>query len=159
MLVKAEDRFTAAVVGETPCSHPDCEEVLDAGSTAFRAKWETHLVFCSRECRLRDQARRKQHRLRNDPATAEKQRAYEREVKLRNKYGITPADWDALHDAQLGRCAICLATLAEVAKVCVDHDHETGEVRGLLCNGCNRGLGYFKDDPDRLKRAAEYLDA
>jgi hypothetical protein len=46
-----------------------------------------------------------------------------------------------------------------VSKICVDHCHTTGAVRGLLCNRCNQGLGYFGDDPDTLVRAAQYLSA
>jgi hypothetical protein len=57
------------------------------------------------------------------------------------------------------RCGICLTPLAEVSKICVDHCHTTGAVRGLLCNRCNQGLGYFGDDPDTLVRAAQYLSA
>jgi hypothetical protein len=72
------------------------------------------------------------------------------------KYGITEAEWDALFTMQEGRCVICAVDLATV-KACVDHDHVTGEVRGLLCNVCNQGLGYFGDDPDRLLAAAAYL--
>jgi hypothetical protein len=80
-----------------------------------------------------------------------------RRRELRKRYGITPEDWDRMYDAQLGRCPICLITLAEVKKVCVDHDHETGAVRGILCFQCNLGIGSLKDNIDALERAAEYL--
>lgn len=82
--------------------------------------------------------------------------AYERAIKLRKKYGITVEDWDRMYDQQLGRCAICFCTLADV-KTCVDHNHQTGEVRGLLCNTCNQGLGYFGEDLERMRRAIAYL--
>lgn len=78
---------------------------------------------------------------------------------LRKKYGITVEDWDRLHDLQLGRCAICHLPLAEVTKVCVDHDHVTGAVRGLLCTRCNQGLGYFQDSSEMLLSAARYIDS
>ena len=60
---------------------------------------------------------------------------------------------------QNGVCAICGSP--EVSdrnsNLCVDHDHETGKIRGLLCNKCNRGLGYFLDNPKILKNALKYL--
>lgn len=77
---------------------------------------------------------------------------------LMNKYGITLEDWDRLYDEQLGRCGVCARPLAEFKKICVDHDHETGAVRGLLCNSCNRGVGYLQDDPELMRRAIRYLE-
>jgi 5-methylcytosine-specific restriction endonuclease McrA len=64
---------------------------------------------------------------------------------------------------QGGKCAICgqpetAMYRGTVRNLCVDHNHETGEVRGLLCNFCNQGLGYFKDNPELLKSASAYLD-
>lgn len=53
------------------------------------------------------------------------------------------------------QCVIC----GSEEKLVVDHDHKTGEIRGLLCNHCNRGLGHFKDDPMLLEFAAQYLYA
>ena len=76
-----------------------------------------------------------------------------REYHLRRRYGMTSAEVDALIAAQGGMCAICLVAPAEH----VDHDHETGKVRGVLCFNCNGGLGQFKDDCDLLSRAFEYL--
>ena len=56
---------------------------------------------------------------------------------------------------QDGRCAICCATEARH----IDHDHDTGQVRGMLCFRCNAALGQLDDSPDRLRRAADYLEA
>jgi hypothetical protein len=72
---------------------------------------------------------------------------------LKRRYGITAADADAVLAAQGGLCAICRAAPAAH----VDHDHATGAVRALLCFNCNGGLGQFKDDPDVLRAAAEYV--
>ena len=62
-----------------------------------------------------------------------------------------------MHDAQGGLCAICGRKQPE-KWLAVDHDHETGVIRGLLCSRCNSGLGQFKDNPDRLRLAADYLE-
>jgi hypothetical protein len=77
---------------------------------------------------------------------------YLRGYRLHQKYGMTEADFAALVEEQGGRCVICPAP-PEV----VDHDHRTGKVRGLLCQACNKVLGFAKDDPVRLIAAANYL--
>ncbi|MFI6406517.1 endonuclease VII domain-containing protein [Streptomyces sp. NPDC050548] len=73
---------------------------------------------------------------------------------LRRKYGLTPAELDAMVAEQQGICCICLVAPAEH----VDHCHETGRVRGVLCFSCNAALGQFKDRPDVMRRAATYLE-
>ncbi|MFI5639248.1 endonuclease VII domain-containing protein [Streptomyces goshikiensis] len=73
---------------------------------------------------------------------------------LKRSYGITEAERDAIIAAQGGVCFLCLRAPA----VHVDHCHKTGRVRGVLCLNCNVGVGLFKEDPDRMRRAAEYLE-
>lgn len=74
-------------------------------------------------------------------------------------YGISAAEYKILYDAQGGRCAICRRATGKTKKLSVDHDHKTGEVRGLLCNPCNRyGIGIMaRDNPEVFDRAAAYL--
>lgn len=69
------------------------------------------------------------------------------DVARRKRYGVGLADMSET-------CEVCKSNPSEV----VDHDHETGTVRGALCQSCNRGLGQFGDDLDRLKAAVEYLE-
>lgn len=78
-----------------------------------------------------------------------------RRSKLKLNYNITIDQFNEMYVEQGGACAICL----EVGhKLVVDHNHKTGEVRRLLCAGCNHGIGRFKDDPELCMRAARYLE-
>lgn len=79
-----------------------------------------------------------------------------RDYHLKAKYGIPYGTFDRLMQEQDGRCAICRREPDRTLHV--DHDHETGAVRGLLCDTCNRGIGYFHEDPERLRAAASYVD-
>jgi hypothetical protein len=78
----------------------------------------------------------------------------------KRKYGISPTDYAALLDRQGGLCAICKGSASgrkDSSELCVDHDHTTNQIRGLLCHSCNRGIGMLRDDPDIIQRAADYL--
>lgn len=115
-------------------------------------------------------ARRRYHRLwrkKNIIKERRRERKSRREYVRRNKekiqqekraqllrlYGLTPAQFQKMEESQSGKCAICDTK----TKLCVDHDHQSGCVRGLLCRLCNVGLGIFKDSEDRLLRAISYL--
>ena len=75
--------------------------------------------------------------------------------------GIEPGSFQTMYDAQQGRCCVCgLAPEGrqQFNKLVIDHDHETGKVRGLLCGMCNTSLGYAEDSPERLRALADYLE-
>lgn len=88
------------------------------------------------------------------PATVKSGCAPELSASRRLKYNLSQNAYDALWEAQEGKCAICLEHLTFDH---IDHDHRTGETRGLLCRLCNVGLGSFKDNPDFLRAAINYL--
>lgn len=83
------------------------------------------------------------------------------ERQLRENYRMTPEDFNVLWKSQAGQCAVCLVKMNPRGRkpdaACVDHNHETGEIRGLLCRACNHGIGNLKDDPNVLEAAAVYL--
>jgi Recombination endonuclease VII len=79
------------------------------------------------------------------------QRAFEKRLK---KYNLTEQQYQDLFEVSNGLCQIC----KEENATDIDHNHQTGEVRGLLCPKCNKALGGFKDDPELLKSAIEYLN-
>lgn len=68
-------------------------------------------------------------------------------------YNVSIEEIEVLIRDQAGRCRIC----GQARPLCIDHDHETGRVRGLLCQPCNHGVGNFRDDPALLAAAADYL--
>jgi hypothetical protein len=82
----------------------------------------------------------------------------DREYHLRRKYGITNERYIEMLEAQSGVCAICNKPRPEDRTLHVDHDHETGVVRGLLCFRCNQALGSFREEYELFQRAADYLD-
>jgi len=97
----------------------------------------------------------------------QKERAFD--ARLRKQFGITAEEYAVMEKAQEGLCLICgrppqgFARVHEgaepvVRRLDVDHCHETGVVRGLLCNLCNQALGLFQDDPELLRKAAEYIE-
>ena len=134
-----------------------------------------------------ERVRERQREYRSDPEVRQRLRAYNRERmsteeakardrersqlphrkrktrdgNLRRAYGIGVDDYEAMFAAQEGRCAICGASESNTKMsehLHVDHDHETGQVRALLCNPCNIGLGCFADSPERLRQALAYIE-
>jgi hypothetical protein len=79
-----------------------------------------------------------------------------RKNQLEYHYGMSIYAFNRMLTAQKGCCAICKANIIG-EKVCIDHDHKTSKVRGLLCDGCNIGLGRFKESIEALSAAVRYL--
>ena len=82
-------------------------------------------------------------------------------TRVEQKFGLKPGDWDAMYNHQGGQCAICgdpdmKSHQGELP--CVDHCHDTGQVRGLLCGPCNTLLGMAKDKVETLRAAISYLE-
>jgi len=85
-------------------------------------------------------------------------------IKLKRKYNLSYEQYLSMYETQDGLCAICGCSVfltTDIApkelKAHVDHCHETGSVRGLLCSPCNKGLGFYKDDVNNLQKAIDYL--
>jgi hypothetical protein len=134
---------------------------------------------CSRKCLLRLPDRQAVARAYHaDPNNRERKNAARRianapdpgkraaqnfAANIRRAYGITPEQYDAMLTHQGGVCAICGKPpkpdgVRAASRLHIDHDHITGQIRALLCNHCNRGIGAFVDDPNLLRRAAEYIE-
>lgn len=144
---------------------------LPKEGTEFR-KWRTVCRDCVTTKRRKEyhenpeparEANRKR-RLANPEATrganlkADKKRRlanpeYHRETHLKLAYGISLIEWDEMMLNQGGRCAVCDTE----TKLCVDHDHKTGKVRGLLCNKCNTALGLLKESKQTITALLNYL--
>lgn len=96
---------------------------------------------------------------------SEKEKYQERASYLRRKFNISYADYMQMHERQHGLCASCgqpetfkdrrSGTLQVLA---VDHDHETGKIRSLLCRDCNIALGYLRENPERIRKLANYVE-
>lgn len=83
---------------------------------------------------------------------------YHKERNLKVKYNITAEEYKRILKDQNGKCAICGTSQEDLRiSLAVDHDHKTGKIRGLLCNSCNQGLGYFKDNQSNIENALYYL--
>jgi hypothetical protein len=112
------------------------------GRTAYRR--------ACKECRTSQVV----NRYRSNPLVRERSKKLSRMAHVLKVYGLTPLEYQKLLEDSGGICAICKTVLKEPN---VDHCHTTGKVRGVLCWNCNTGIGKFKDSPEILIRAAEYL--
>lgn len=102
--------------------------------------------------RLRSLAKGRQWKIRNP----ERAREIARWAHLKHAFGLSKSEYESLVSLQGGLCAICKNPNKK--RLCVDHRHSDGKVRGLLCHGCNNALGNFNEDITIIHRLIEYLE-
>ena len=146
-----------------------CPRCKKQKKTSDFSKCSTHkdgLSYYCRKCRceLTKAAYRKNptRAIAASRAWRAKNRARHNDYAMTHKHGITREEYDEKLKAQNDVCAICGQAETRrnkngVYRLHIDHDHETGRIRALLCHNCNAGLGHFKDDPKLLEAAAAYL--
>lgn len=125
------------------CSRCGIEKELDQFHKQPTGKFGRH-------CYCRDCYNAINHKRQVNISTDQK-----RKWNYMTRYGLSEKEVGELLDKQCGKCAICGA---EPKRVCVDHDHSTGKVRGILCHRCNILIGGW-DDSEWKKKALEYLNA
>jgi hypothetical protein len=105
-----------------------------------------------------EKRKRRLAKIRQRHASDPEYRKRHRGHQIKTAYGLLPEQYQALVDRQDGLCAICHQPPSDDRALHIDHNHETGAIRGLLCFSCNASLGHFGDDPTRLRAAAHYLE-
>lgn len=140
-----------------------CGETKDNDSFVRGARQRDGLQAWCRDC-MRSYTREHRERpgvkeRRNAAARARRDPSRAKDAGLRRLYGITLLQFNTMLDAQHGRCMVCDDVLDGGKATHVDHCHDTGVVRALLCGHCNKGIGSLRDDPSLLRTAAAYLDA
>lgn len=122
------------------------ERLLKTGNAAKRMKYATDPVF--REKVLAVGIKYRQTHL-------ESVAAYARGYYLRTVHGMTNDDYEAMLEAQDGKCSICSNS---EGRLVIDHSHSSGIVRSILCDACNLMIGHGREDPKLLRCAASYLE-
>ena len=142
-------------IKEKPCSA--CKLVLPASEFYPHRRMRSGLQSQCRTCNRQWHKANPEYVRQKGVEWRKNNPSYGRDWQRRANYGVSPEDMTALRTSQGGACAGCLTDLA-TTKECVDHCHISQRVRGLLCNLCNLAIGYAKDDADRLRRLAKYLE-
>lgn len=138
------------------CSN--CEEAKTIAEFPGRVR-SGGTVCYGRQCKACRSKRTMSYAKRNP----EKTRVYNRVARLKKKHGLSVDDVRMMEERQKGKCAICSEPIGDAVvtrgdrTLAIDHCHRSGKVRGILCRGCNVGLGCFHDRHDLLIRASLYL--
>lgn len=144
---RALEKGEKTYIAERPCS---------SGHTGPRYSKNAQCIECLKISKLK---------YKNSDKSKETVRLYNLNYQRVNKerqraafYGLTLEQFASMQSDQKGLCLICDNPFGDNPKnMHIDHCHSTGKVRGLLCHSCNIGLGKFKDDPELLTKAIEYL--
>lgn len=137
-------------IGKTgPKLKKTCKRGHDLSITGRRTP--KGIAYCNGCQNERQKGYRNRHRQRYRDAN--------RKARLKTTYGISPTDVSDMISDQNGCCAICNTDAPGAKGFHIDHNHETGKIRGLLCGFCNSGLGFFRDNPKLMRRAATYVTA
>lgn len=144
---------------------PNCNRELDTSffytDRRWKGAWGLGFLTPCKEC---TKERSRSRYAKNPRAILDKNKDYKKRYPekrktwdLRRTYSLTLENWNKMFDEQNGVCAICERACTTRKRLAVDHDHETGQIRGLLCNRCNISLGGFKDSLTLLQKAVKYL--
>ena len=117
----------------------------------------SHLYKSS--CKLCMQAKRQEWAVKNkDDLNEWRRNNWVTSNRRLRRRGATEELYNKLYEVQHGCCAICEEPEEKFSWLCIDHDHSTGQIRGLLCPNCNRGIGLLQDSMSLLYKAAKYLE-
>ena len=147
-------------------SRDDYPHGLDKSSKEFKRMWyvcRKKNISYEEFCTNKDKWDVKEHRvkhLQHELYSSD----YYKTIWLKKKYGINLEEYNELLESQNHVCLICGKSENHIhnktkkkTDLAVDHCHDTGKIRGLLCTNCNIGIGYFKNNPELLITAADYL--
>jgi hypothetical protein len=144
-------RMTATKDGR----RPECKACFDARRRRWYEKNREREIARVRSWQQANPERVKAWRDKNRGRRLKKLR----EIHLRNKFGLTVEQYKQMLERQGGGCAICQSPPTAGISLHVDHDHATGEIRGLLCVRCNNGIGLFRESAELFRSAAKYVVA
>ncbi len=141
-----------------------CQLVLDIDKFSRDNSYKDGYNSTCKECNI------KKHQLKNSLIQKDKEyhKTYQknnpikymkasRKYRLKSKYNLSPEEFESMIISQENKCALCGEHFRDTDAICIDHDHETGEIRGILHRNCNTGIGMFCDDPELTNKATLYL--
>jgi len=131
------------------CKQEKPLELFPRGS-GYKGGYRPHCIECRRESELKSFHKNK-HKRPYDYGR-------DKDIKLKRTYGISYTEYLAILESQNSCCAICGTANGRTRALAVDHCHDTGEIRGLLCSNCNTGIGNLRDDIELLQKAIQYLE-
>lgn len=133
----------------------DCKECMKVVRRDWYERNRDYAILRTQKWREANPERYEAQRRRNKEENRERIAASNRRGHLRRKYGLTADDYDFLRVTQADLCGICGEK--EEAGLHVDHHHESGLIRGLLCGKCNKAIGLLREDPALFEAASRYL--